>query len=367
VFKTRIRGLQRREAESQIDVVALVPGPSLLYLTGLSFFVSERPVIALFAADGPISIVLPALESVKLDDVELPVQVLPYTDGEGYGGACREAFAPFSNCTIGVEESRMRLLEARALEHGALDCRLEGVDGLLTEIRVPKDEGEICQIRAAVDVTEAALRSTVSQIQLGITEREVAALFQIEVLKAGGDGLAFAPIVASGANAASPHATPSHRAIGEGETILVDCGATVGGYAADITRTFVLGDLEGVLARAYETVLEANRAGLAASGPGVAAQDVDRAVRSVITQAGFGAAFTHRTGHGIGLDIHEPPFIVEGNHQVLREGMTYTIEPGVYLPGVGGVRIEDDVVITRNGAECLTSFQRDPHLPTGGA
>jgi Xaa-Pro dipeptidase len=171
--------------------------------------------------------------------------------------------------------------------------------------------------------------------------------------------MAFSPIVVAGPNAASPHATPSDRPIGAGETIVVDCGATVGGYVADITRTFAIGALEPELARVYEAVRVANEAGRAAAGPGVPAEEVDRAARAVIEEAGYGEYFFHRTGHGLGLEVHEPPYIVAGNERSLEPGMTFTVEPGVYLPGRGGVRIEDDVVVTSGGAESMTIFSRE--------
>jgi len=133
----------------------------------------------------------------------------------------------------------------------------------------------------------------------------------------------------------------------------------VGGYAADITRTFAIGALKPELARVYEVVRAANEAGRAAAGPGVSAEGVDRAARAVIEEAGYGEYFIHRTGHGLGLEAHEPPFIVAGNGRTLEPGMTFTVEPGVYLPGRGGVRIEDDVLVTSSGAESLTTFSRD--------
>jgi Xaa-Pro dipeptidase len=192
-----------------------------------------------------------------------------------------------------------------------------------------------------------------------MTERKLASLLTIEMLRAGSEGPAFPPIVVAGPNAASPHATPSDRPIGLGETIIVDCGAVVGGYAADITRTFALGELEPELIRVYETVRAANGAGRAEAKPGMPAEMVDQAARAFIDGAGYGDRFIHRTGHGLGLEVHEPPYIVAGNTRHLEPGMVFTVEPGVYLPGVGGVRIEDDIVVTHGGAESVTSFPRE--------
>jgi Xaa-Pro dipeptidase len=171
--------------------------------------------------------------------------------------------------------------------------------------------------------------------------------------------MSFSPIVVAGPNAASPHSTPSERPIESGETIVVDCGATVGGYAADITRTFAIGELEPEMAQVYDVVRAANAAGRRAVRPGIPAEQVDQAARAVIEDAGYGEYFIHRTGHGLGLEIHEPPYIVAGNRQLLEPGMTFTVEPGIYLPGRGGVRIEDDVVVTADGGDSLTTFPRE--------
>ena len=192
-----------------------------------------------------------------------------------------------------------------------------------------------------------------------MTEKQVAALLKVEMLRAGGEEMSFSPIVVAGPNSASPHATPGDRPIQPGDLIVVDCGVTVGGYAADITRTFVVGELEPEMAHVYEVVRAANAAGRAAVGPGVPAEEVDWAARAVIEEAGYGEYFIHRTGHGLGLEVHEPPYIVAGNGRLLQPGMTFTVEPGIYLPGRGGVRIEDDVVVTPSGVESLTTFPRE--------
>jgi len=357
----RLNRLIEQASAHGLDVLALMPGPNLFYLTGLSFHLSERPVVALFPVGGPPAIVLPALEAVKVAQATVGLEPFPYTDEDGHTPAFQRACAALelADCIVGVEALQMRLLEVRLLERYAPGCRLIPAEDTLAELRIRKDERELEQMRRAAAVTEAALRMTMRQVRAGMTEREVASLLTVELLRAGGEGMAFSPIVVVGPNAASPHATPSDRPIGAGETIVVDCGATVGGYAADITRTFAIGELEPELARVYEVVQAANAAGRAAAGPGVLAGEVDQAARAVIAEAGYGEYFFHRTGHGLGLEVHEPPYIVAGNERLLEPGMTFTVEPGVYLPGQGGVRIEDDVLVTPDGAESLTSFPRE--------
>jgi Xaa-Pro dipeptidase len=361
MYAERLSRLADHASRHRIDAFALIPGPNLFYLTGLSFHVSERPIVAFFPAAGTPVIVLPKLEAAKAESGPVELEVFAYTDEQGYAtafwAACQAT--PLAGWSVGVETLRMRWLEIRLLEQYAPGLRLTPADDALAELRVCKDAAELEQIREAARITEAALEATIPQTRVGITERALAALLMIEILRAGGEGAAFPPIVVAGPNAALPHAAPSDRPIAPGETIVIDCGASVGGYAADITRTFALGELEPELFRVYETVRAANGAGRAEAKPGMPAEMVDQATRAFIDGAGYGPRFIHRTGHGLGLEVHEPPYIVAGNTRHLEPGMVFTVEPGVYLPGVGGVRIEDDVVVTHGGAESLTSFPRE--------
>jgi Xaa-Pro dipeptidase len=179
------------------------------------------------------------------------------------------------------------------------------------------------------------------------------------LLAAGADSLPFAPLVQTGPNGANPHAGAGDGILHQGHTLIMDFGMTLNDYGSDITRTVAIGPLDDEMRQAYEAVKAANAAGRAAAQPGVTCEAVDRAARDVIEQAGYGQFFTHRTGHGLGLEGHEPPYIVAGNTLALQPGMTFTIEPGIYIPGKGGVRIEDNVVITETGCESLSAFTRD--------
>jgi Xaa-Pro dipeptidase len=171
--------------------------------------------------------------------------------------------------------------------------------------------------------------------------------------------MSFGSIIASGPRTASPHTSASGRVLQPGELLLFDCGVAHHSYMADITRTFAVGEPDPELVEIYEIVKKANAAARRYAGPGDRAEEIDGVARQVIERAGYGQHFIHRTGHGLGLEVHEPPYIVDGNDTVLRPGMTFTIEPGIYLPGKGGIRIEDDIVITEEGCESLTTFSRD--------
>jgi len=361
MHQKRVNCLIEQAKEHNLDVLALVSGPNLFYFTDLSFHLSERPVLVLFPIDDAPAIIVPTFEAVKVEDSSIEMNVFSYTDEEGYTAAFQEACdrLRLAKRTIGAEAFRMRMVEVKLLEQYAPGCNILPAEEALAQLRMHKDQFELEQMRRAIDITEKALRDTMSQVEVGWTEREVAALLKTKMFQRGGEGMAFSPIVVAGPNAALPHATPGDRPIQPGETIVVDCGAILGGYAADITRTFAFGELGPDMAHIYEVVRAANAAGRAQAGPRTPAEEVDRAARKVIEEAGYGEYFKHRTGHGLGLDVHEPPYIVEGNERILKPGMTFTVEPGIYLPGQGGVRIEDDVLVTEDGAESLTMFPRE--------
>lgn len=361
-YERRLQKLVERLKLYRLDALALVPGANLTYFTGLTMRLSERPTVAFFPAEGRPAIILPALETPHAQEV-IPygVDFYPYTDEEGHEAAFlrAEPELALAGKTVGVEYTQMRILELRRVEQIAPDARIQAAEFMLPELRAVKDESELGCIREAVRITEAALQATIGQVTPGQTEMEIQNTLYTEMLRAGAQGQAFEAIVVSGPRTAAPHTSASERAVQAGDLLLFDCGAAYRGYPADITRTFAVGAIDEALARVYEVVKGANAAGRRFARPGVMAEEVDRATRQVIEDAGFGQFFIHRTGHGLGLEVHEPPYIVAGNQEVLQPGMTFTIEPGIYLPGKGGVRIEDDVVITADGCESLTTFSRD--------
>ena len=362
MIEKRLQELRQQQAAHDLDYVALMPGANLRYLTGLNLSLYERPVVFFFPREGHPASVVPALEAPGIE-AHLPfeAELFAYSDEEGHPPAFERACRALNLASkrLGVEFLNMRVLELKQLEKYAPGCQVLDVGGMLSELRVIKDVEEIEHMRQAIRITEQALQEVAEAIQPGRTDLEIAAELKIAFLRAGAQGMSFEPIVVAGPESASPHAVPSGRLIELGDLIVIDCGVTYQGYVADITRTFAAGPVAPQLERVYEIVKEANAAGRAAVRPGVSAQEVDRVTRQVIAQAGYGEYFTHRTGHGLGLEVHEPPYIVEGNEELLQPGMTFTVEPGIYLPGQGGVRIEDDVLVTSQGAEILTTFPRD--------
>lgn len=242
--------------------------------------------------------------------------------------------------------------------------RIKDTSGLLRELRVVKDDSEIALIRRAIAIQEAALTATLKQIKPGHTELEVAAILEFEMKVRGSPEPSFDTIAAARANSSLPHAIPGKVKTAAGQPLLIDWGATCDGYHSDMTRTFSFGKWSKQMGEVYRVVLAAHEASLAAVAPGKTGAEVDLVGRRVIEDAGYGPQFGHATGHGIGLDIHEEPRLAKNTATVLRPGMVVTIEPGIYLPGVGGVRIEDDVIVTERGGKSLCSLPKDIHWAT---
>ncbi|HVN15642.1 MAG TPA: aminopeptidase P family protein, partial [Anaerolineales bacterium] len=291
------------------------------------------------------------------------VQAFPYGENPSeWENAFRKAAQTLGldGKRIGVEPRQMRLLEFRYIKAGAPEADFPDASDVLADLRLRKDQDEVNAMRRAVKIAQDALEATVPLIKIGMTERELAAELVTQLLKHGSDSeLPFSPIVSGGPNSANPHASPTDRKLQVGDLLVVDWGATFDGYISDLTRTFAVGKVDAEYEKIHKIVQEANAAGRAAGKPGVPCANVDKAARHVIEAAGHGKYFTHRTGHGIGMEGHEDPYMRGDNMQLLEPGMAYTVEPGIYMPGRNGVRIEDNVVITESGAEVLSDMPRE--------
>lgn len=349
---------------SNSSALVLNPGPSLKYLTGLDFHLMERPVLAIFIPHTPPIMVVPELEAAKVTNLPYAVQSFTYgEDPDTWQSVFRQAFRAASlaqNSTIGVEPRRLRLLELRLLEGASPDAEISSAEYLIASIRMKKDEFELSAMQKAVEIAQNALRETLPLIRIGTTEKEIAAELTLQLLRGGSEPeIPFSPIVSSGPNSANPHAMPTYRKLQPGDCLVIDWGATYNGYISDITRTFCVAHIDPEMEQVAQIVQKANADAQAATGPGVTAGKVDTAARQVIEQAGYGKYFIHRTGHGIGLESHEDPYIRAGSELVLQPGMTFTIEPGIYLPNRNGVRIEDNVVVTRESVQSLTDLPRN--------
>jgi len=346
-----------------LDAVALNPGPTLAYLSGLRFHLMERPVVMIFAPGQSPAIVLPELELQKVKQLPYAVQVfaygeMPSTWDESFQKAVK--FLGLDGKQIGVEPRAMRLLEFRHLRAGAPEAVYPDASAVLAGLRICKDADEIAHMRRAVRIAQEGLEATLPLIKIGMTEKEIANELVTQLLRYGSEPeMPFSPIVSGGPNGANPHASPSDRKLQPGDLLVVDWGAAHEGYISDLTRTFAAGQVAEEYQRIHGIVQKANSAGRAAGKPGVPCAEVDKAARKVIEDAGYGVYFTHRTGHGIGMEGHEDPYMRGDNLQLLEPGMAYTVEPGIYLPDRNGVRIEDNMIVTESGVESLSDMPRE--------
>ncbi|MEM6428839.1 MAG: Xaa-Pro peptidase family protein [Deinococcota bacterium] len=357
---------QAKLAQLEVDVVALVPSASLKYFTGLDFHLSERPIIVFLGdfgtGDFSSAAIVPELEMSRItarDDLNM--RCFPWRDEDGYEAAFQAALDGLELTTsrLGVDGMTMRVTEYLELQKLAPRLTMTPVERGLIAIRARKDAAEITALKQSIAISERALHGLLAKLQVGMTERDIARVLADELTAEGSQQLSFAPLIQLGENSAFPHGNISDRALQDGDIVLIDFGGCYEDYPADITRTVCFGEPPEGFTAMFDAVLAANLAAIEATAPGVPMQDLDRAARSVIEAAGYGQYFIHRTGHGLGLDVHEPiPQLAEGVIELLEPGMVFTIEPGVYIPGIGGVRLEDDVCITETGVDVLTQFPK---------
>ena len=363
---SRYQHLLQLMQDNRLDMLVLNPGPTMTYLTGLHFHTSERPTLLWIRAGKTPALILPELEIGKGETSAIPVKLFPYGDDPStWQSVFQEAGKYISpeNNGIGIEPNRLRMLEFQYLQQAAPKSILVPASEVLIPLRVQKDEEEVHNIRQAVRIAENAFVEFRKLIHPGMTERQAAAELTIQLLKAGSDvEIPFTSIIASGPNSANPHAYPTDRYLSAGDLIVVDWGASYQGYISDLTRTIALAFVTSEAFQIHQVVLKANEKARSEAAPNIHACELDEAARSVIEKEGYGQYFTHRVGHGIGMEPHEDPYMHGKNEELLQPGMVFTIEPGIYLPDVGGVRIEDNVVITENGSETLSVLPRELYV-----
>lgn len=259
---------------------------------------------------------------------------------------------------LGFEDAYMTVADYRHYSE-KLHCQMVPATELLISLRQSKDEEEIQRMIAAQRIAEGALDQIVKEIKPGVTEKEIAARLQYLMLAGGAENMSFDPIVASGPNGSMPHAVPTDRKIQDGDFVTMDFGCIYQGYCSDMTRTVAVGKPAPEMERVYQVVLEAQQAGIAAARAGLAGREIDAAGRTVIQAAGYGEAFSHSFGHSLGLEIHESPNAAPGEERIMPVGAVVSAEPGIYLPGRFGVRIEDVIVLSETGCRDLTKSPKE--------
>lgn len=355
VYAARLERAGALAADAGIDAVIVGPGPDLRYLLGVEGDTIERLTALVLGPGFEPTIVVPRMELAKVRDTaagKLGVRIADWVDGEDPYALVIDAL-PAPGGRIAVSDALPAL---HVIPIGdRVDARLELATPVLREGRMIKDAAEIAELRRAGDAIDAVHRRVPEWLRAGRTEREVAADIADAIVAEGHETVEFV-IVGSGPNGADPHHEVSDRVIEDGDVVVVDIGGAVpSGYNSDSTRTYVVGSPTTEQTERIAVLVRAQQAAVDAVRPGVTAHEVDAAARQVLTDAGLGEAFLHRTGHGIGVSVHEEPYIAPGNDLPLREGMAFSIEPGIYFPGSWGARIEDIVVVTADGCVRLNN------------
>ena len=336
-----------------IDALVLTPGAAMQYLTGFSEEAYERLLCLIVRAETEVAtFVVPALnmDQAQANPAKIS-RVLPWTDSQGWETTLSAQFHHHGASTVGVDDNMparfllpiQRILPNASVVSGGL---------VIVDLRSVKDNNELDAMRRAARLTDLAYHAAVNACRPGCTETDLARVIEETILQAGGE-LAFPTIVGSGPNSALPHYAAGSRVISEGDIVLLDLGARVDGYCGDITRVVSAGPPKAECAEIYNIVYRAHANAVRAVKPGVNAQSIDFAARTIVERAGFAEQFFHRTGHGIGIEEHESPNIVHGNAYELRAGNCFSIEPGIYLTGKFGVRLENIVAVAESGCEVL--------------
>ena len=348
-LKGRTGRLAKELRSAGLEGAIIPPGPNLTYYTGVRAHLFERPFLLLIQGDGEAHLLAPKLEAGPFRN-SIPLKVYAWTDNEGSSGAFRDLLKGINSKGTWGCDGRVPFGFLYHLLNKGL--KVKPADDVLQSIREVKEPGELELLKRSAAILSASILKVPDALREGVTEKELALSIREEALARGADEVD--PMVQSGARAADPHSVTSARKVARGETVVVDVVSTHAGYAADITRTFVLGS-GGEVERVYHGVLSAQMKAIDAARAGVSTGKVDAAARDSLRKAGLGEFFIHRTGHGLGLEVHEAPYIVAGGRGLLRSGMVFTVEPGAYLPGKLGVRIEDDVVISKSGDAEVTT------------
>lgn len=292
------------------------------------------------------------------NDLVTDAQITMTDRSRNYKAMVQEVIDRHGIKKLGFEDAYLSVADYNGWKEG-LTAELVPAQALINDLRATKDEEELARMRKAQDITDAAFTAICKYIKPGMTEQEIAARLQYEMLCLGAEKMSFDPIVASGPNGSKPHAIPSDKKVELGEFITMDFGCKFGGYCSDMTRTVALGEPTEEMRKVYDTVLQAQLAGIAAAKAGVPGQVIHNAAAKVIEDAGYGAYFGHGFGHSVGIEIHESPNANHSNEKPMPEGCAVSAEPGIYLPGQFGVRIEDVIIYRADGSENITHSPKE--------
>jgi Xaa-Pro dipeptidase len=355
----RYAEFRKLASDLKVDAIALVPGPNFVRLFGQSFHSHERPLMVLIPVSGAPAALVPNLELRSFDLIGFEGDVVDWRDQTGYADAFAALSSVMPMASVAVEGQVMRVFVHHAMAKAWPGLKIVDAENHISGLRIRKSLKEIAALQSAIDLSERALATTLDQVRIGMTETAVERILTLALFTEGADEHAFGPIVAAGDNSARPHAhaRPDY-AIRAGDALLLDFGGRKNGFCADITRTVFVGHATDEAQAVYDTVLRANLLGYAVTRPGVTAHDIDDAVTGLLEASPYADRIRAKTGHGLGRDVHEAPYIMRGNPQIMEPGMVWTNEPGLYKTGAFGVRIEDDMLVTEDGCRSLTTFPK---------
>jgi len=360
VYESRVQLCQRLMSEKGIDALFLAPGPNMYYLSAFLEEPSERLLTLILPHSGEPLFVVPELYEDHVRSVSWVEDYISWKDPEDPNSVLSAALKQLqvSLRVVGVD-TRMWSRFLLMLLAAAPNARFADAASVMSSLRIRKSRQEIELMKSSAEIADATFMEAVKGFRHGMREHEMAAKIMYELRRLGADGMAFEPVVGSGPNAAHPHYRSGHRELRRGDLVVLDFGCLYRGYNSDVTRTVAIGDCDAERKRAYSIVQSAQEEACEKAASGMEAQSLDKVARDIVESAGYGQFFIHRMGHGIGLEIHEEPYIVAGNSMKLENGMTFSIEPGIYVPGQYGVRIEDIVVIEAGKARRLNHSSRE--------
>ncbi|HYE83577.1 MAG TPA: Xaa-Pro peptidase family protein [Clostridia bacterium] len=355
--KVRITELMK---EKGVKALVLSPSMNLLYTTGFNTFPGERLLAAILDDSGEIVFIAPRMYEQEVKEKAIFDRIISWDDSQDPGDILKSLCIEkgYTGVTAAIEDT-MWFSAFEKIYSSFKQAKFIKASGVIGELRKYKTADEADKMRKSSELAEQALGRVIPLIKAGMKEIEVRDLLETEMKKQGLMSPSFETIIGSGSNSALPHYTAGDKVLKDGDSIVIDFGGMYQGYCSDMTRTVMLGKATPEYREVYETVREAQRRAAEAVKPGMKASEIDAAARNHITEKGYGEYFIHRTGHGIGMEVHEEPYISDISKAVLEPGMVFSIEPGIYLPGKFGVRIEDLVMVTETGVEVLNKYTKE--------
>lgn len=360
VYQSRQKQILQYIQQTQSEAILLMVPKNIYYFTGFLSEPHERFfALHIDSQTGKSILFVPSLDMDAAQAEAVVDEIIPVSDVENPYEIFKQCIGKVTG-RFALEKSYMTISQLEQFNQQIPTFSYEDIETYIWQMRANKSENEIAKIKQAIAISEQALQHTWDQIKIGMTELEVKAELEYQMTILGADAIAFETIVLSGKRAALPHGSAGDTKINRGDFLLFDFGVTKDGYHSDLTRTCIVGEGTEEQIKIYNTVREANERAIQTVKTGTKLQMIDKVARLFIEEQGYGKYFTHRIGHGLGLDVHEYPSIHSNNEELIQEGLLFTIEPGIYVPEIGGVRIEDDIYITSDGkVEVLSSFTKE--------